>query len=300
MVCTAQRMVAAIAQIKNPDEPQRFLQTGMKGGLPIYTPKVLILGAYGMLGHDLQQVFPFAEFRGRDLDITDERKITATIRDSKPGLVINAAGYTDVDGCEDNRAIAFMINGEALAPIALACHNSGACLIHFSTDYIFDGTKKSYRETDVPHPINAYGESKLLGEKNIQENMDDYRIIRTSWLFGRHGKNFVETMLRLSHEMPQVRVVNDQFGKPTYTADLAQKITEIAMLDPGIYHSTNDGICSWFEFARTIIQNVVPCTTDEYPRKAKRPAYSVLENTKTKPMRHWKKALFTYLKERTR
>ena len=271
----------------------------MNVGLPTFMPKVLILGAYGMLGHDLQMVFPRAEFRGHDLDITDGKKITATIHNSKPALVINATGYTDVDGCEDNRALAFAVNGEALAPLAHACQNAGACLIHYSTDYIFDGTKKSYRETDVPHPINAYGESKLLGEINIQENMDDYRIIRTSWLFGRQGKNFVETMLRLSCEMPQVRVVNDQFGKPTYTADLAQKTAEIAMLCPGIYHSTNDGICSWFEFARAIIPNVVPCTTAEYPRKAKRPAYSVLENTKTKPMRHWKEALFTYLKERT-
>jgi len=314
-------MVAAITQVINPDDPCRFIHAKMNVGLPTFMPtadeptpvqkyghengkdifkgKVIILGAYGMLGHDLQQVFPQAEFRGHDLDITDRGKITATIRDSKPALVINAAGYTDVDGCEDNRALAFAVNGEALAPLAHACQNAGACLIHYSTDYIFDGTKKSYRETDVPHPINAYGESKLLGEINIQENMDDYRIIRTSWLFGRQGKNFVETMLRLSCEMPQVRVVNDQFGKPTYTADLAQKTAEIAMLCPGIYHSTNDGICSWFEFARAIIPNVVPCTTAEYPRKAKRPAYSVLENTKTKPMRHWKEALFTYLKERT-
>ncbi|MDO9325360.1 MAG: dTDP-4-dehydrorhamnose reductase [Methanoregula sp.] len=261
--------------------------------------KVLILGAYGMLGHDLQRVFPQAVFRGHDLDITDAGKIATAIHDLHPALVINATGYTDVDACEDNRNLAFAVNGDSLAPLARACRDTGAALIHYSTDYVFDGSHKSYREDDVPHPISAYGESKLLGEKNIQENMENYRIIRTSWLFGKYGKNFVETMLRLSSEMPQVRVVNDQFGKPTYTADLAQKTVDIALSQPGIYHITNDGICSWYEFARAIIPNVVPCSTAEYPRKAKRPAYSVLTNTKTSSMHPWQDALKTYLKERT-
>ena len=261
--------------------------------------KVLILGAYGMLGQDLQKSFPHATFRGRDLDITDAGKVATAIHDLNPALVINVAGYTDVDGCEDHRDLAFAVNGYSLVPLARACRDTGAVLIHYSSDYVFDGTKKSYREDDVPHPINAYGESKLLGEKNITENMADYRIIRTSWLFGKHGKNFVETMIRLSSEMPEVRVVNDQFGKPTCTADLAQKTVDIARSEPGIYHITNDGICSWYEFARAIIPNVVPCSTAEYLRKAKRPAYSVLTNTKTAPMRPWQEALKTYLKERT-
>jgi dTDP-4-dehydrorhamnose reductase len=258
---------------------------------------VLILGAHGMLGHDLQQVFPGAVLRGHELDITDPKKVTDTIREIKPALVINAAAYTDVDGCEDHRDVTFAVNGEALLFLARACRDTGACLVHYSTDYVFDGTQKSYRETDVPHPINTYGESKLLGEKNIRETMDDYRIIRTSWLFGTHGKNFVETMIRLSREIPEVRVVNDQFGKPTYTVDLAQKTADIAGLAPGIYHITNDGVCSWFEFARAIIPNVVPCSTAEYPRRTKRPAYSVLVNTKTTQLRPWKEALSAYLKE---
>jgi len=261
--------------------------------------KVLIFGAYGMLGHDLQRTFPYAVFRGHDLDITDAGKVSIAIHDLHPALVINAAGYTDVDGCEEHGDIAFAINGDSLVHIARACRDTGAVLIHYSTDYVFDGTRTSYREEDVPHPINAYGESKLLGEKNIQENMEDYRIIRTSWLFGKHGKNFVETMLQLSSEMPQVRVVNDQFGKPTYTADLAQKTSDIASSAPGIYHITNEGICSWYQFAHAIIPNVVPCSTAEYPRKAKRPVYSVLTNTKTSPMRPWQEALKTYLKERS-
>jgi dTDP-4-dehydrorhamnose reductase len=261
--------------------------------------KVLILGAYGMLGQDLQRTFPHAVFRGHDLDITDAGKVGTAIHDLHPSLVINAAGYTDVDGCEDHRDLAFAVNGDSLVHIARACRDTGAVLIHYSSDYVFDGTKKSYREDDVPHPINVYGESKLLGDRNIQKNMADYRIIRTSWLFGKHGKNFVDTMLRLSPEMPQVRVVNDQFGKPTFTADLAQKTADSALSQPGIYHITNDGICSWYEFARAIIPNVVPCSTAEYLRKAKRPAYSVLTNTKTAPMRPWQDALRTYLKEIT-
>lgn len=261
--------------------------------------KVLILGAFGMLGHDLQRVFPHAVFRGHDLDITDAGKVATAIHDLHPTLVINAAAYTDVDGCEDHRDLAFAVNGESLIPLARACRDTGAVLVHYSTDYIFDGTRKSYQEDESPHPINAYGESKLLGENNIRENMADYRIIRTSWLFGKHGKNFVETMLRLSSEMPQVRVVNDQFGKPTYTADLAQKTADIVLSEPGIYHITNEGICSWYEFAREIIPNVAPCRSAEYPKRAKRPAYSVLENTKTSPMRPWQDALRSYLQERT-
>jgi len=259
---------------------------------------VLILGAYGMLGHDLQKFFPHAVCRGHDLDIADARKLATAITGIRPKFVINAAGYTDVDGCEDHRDIAFAVNGDALLGLAQICQDVGACLIHYSTDYIFDGMKTSYIETDIPHPINIYGESKLLGERNIQKTMDNYRIIRTSWLFGRHGKNFVETMLRLSKEMPTVRVVNDQFGRPTYTVDLARKTIEIAGSDPGIYHITNEGVCSWYEFSRAIIPNSVPCSTPEYPRKAQRPAYSVLINTKTAPLRPWKEALAEYLMER--
>ncbi len=257
--------------------------------------KTVIFGAYGMLGHDLAAVYPGAVLHGHELDITDERAVSASIRDLSPDLVINAAAYTDVDGCEDNRDLAFAVNGEALAYIASACSEAGATLVHYSTDYVFDGSKTEYIESDTPNPINVYGASKLLGEQNIAKNTDDYRIIRTSWLFGRHGKNFAETMLHLSKQMDQVRVVNDQVGRPTYTVDLAWKTPEIVSLEPGIYHVTNDGVCSWYEFARAIISNVVPCSSAEFPRKAKRPAYSVLTNTKTTPLRHWSEALSDYL-----
>jgi len=251
-----------------------------------------------MLGHALQQIYPGAAVKGHELDITDGQEITKAIHAMEPEIVINAAAYTNVDGCEENPRTAYAVNGEALAAIAGACSDADAKLIHFSTDYVFDGTRTSYREDDTPHPLSIYGKSKLLGERNVMETMEDFRIIRTSWLFGKYGRNFVETMIRLSKEMTEVRVVNDQFGKPTYTMDLATKTREIARLSPGIYHISNEGICSWYEFARAIIPNAVPCSTEEFPRKAKRPAYSVLINTKTSAMRPWREALAVYLKER--
>lgn len=254
-----------------------------------------------MLGKDLSKVFPDTiKLTHSELDITDEAQVSSTIERIKPEIVINAAAYTNVDGCEDNRELAFNVNGKALKYIAKSCSSAGAILVHYSTDYVFDGSQKEYIESDKTNPINAYGQSKLLGEKNIIENMRDYRIIRTSWLFGLQGKNFVETMLRLSTEMENVRVVDDQFGKPTYTADLARKTSEIIGHSAGIYHITNEGTCSWYEFASSIIENVEPCSTEEFPRKAKRPKYSVLVNTKTEPMRHWKEALKEYLEERSK
>jgi dTDP-4-dehydrorhamnose reductase len=263
--------------------------------------KTLIIGAGGMLGTELCKAFPDAITLSHSaLDITDEYRVRLTIEGIKPDVVINAAAYTNVDGCEDNKELAFDINGRALEYIARSCSSEGAILVHYSTDYVFDGSKKEYFESDKTNPINVYGQSKLIGEKNIIENMKDYRIIRTSWLFGLQGKNFVETMLSLSKEMDTVKVVTDQFGKPTYAVDLARKTGEIIKLPPGIYHITNEGTCSWYEFAKAIIGNVTPCSTDEFPRKAKRPKYSILVNTKTEPMRHWKEALKAYLEERSK
>ena len=247
---------------------------------------------------DLCKVFPDAvKLMHDEIDIADKGQIIETIKCIGPDVVINAAAYTDVDGCEDddNRELAFDVNGRAPGYIAEGCSMAGATLVHFSTDYVFDGSKEEYVESDITNPINVYGESKLLGERNIIKNMDDYRIIRTSWLFGLHGGNFVETMLKLSGEMDDVKVVDDQFGKPTYTGDLVNKISDILGLAPGIYHITNDGVCSWYEFAAAIIDNAVPCSSEEFVRKAKRPGYSVLANTKTALMRHWKGALMEYL-----
>ncbi len=259
--------------------------------------KTLIFGAGGMLGTELCAVFPDAvKLEHSDLDIRDREKVIETIEMNEPDVVINAAAYTAVDDCEDNREHAFEVNGAAPGYIAEGCSRTGAVLVHYSTDYIFDGSKKEYVEADPPNPINIYGSSKLMGETNIFKNMDNYRIIRTSWLYGAHGKNFVDTMLMLSEKMDKVKVVNDQFGKPTYAVDLAWKTKELVGLPAGVYHITNEGVCSWYEFASAIIKNTVPCKSDEFPRKAKRPEYSILVNTKTSPMRHWKDALAEYLK----
>ena len=261
--------------------------------------KTLIFGAGGMLGTELCVVFPNAvKLAHNDLDIRDREKVIETIEMNEPDVVINAAAYTAVDDCEDNKELAYNVNGAAPGYIAEGCSRVGAELVHYSTDYIFDGSKKEYVEADPPNPINIYGSSKLMGDMNIINKMDDYRIIRTSWLYGANGKNFVDTMLMLSGKMDKVKVVNDQFGKPTYAFDLARKTKELVGLPAGTYHITNEGVCSWYEFASAIIKNAVPCTSHEFPRKAKRPKYSVLVNTKTSPMRHWREALAEYLNMR--
>ena len=261
--------------------------------------KIVIFGAHGMLGYALQQVFPQAHCFGHyDVDISDENAVKKIVKRERPSVLINAAAYTDVDGCEDNRNLAFAVNGFGPGYIADACSQVGAILVHYSTDYIFDGKKREYREDDPPNPLNIYGESKLMGEVSIKNKMEDYRIIRTSWLFGSHGKNFVDTIFSLSRQMPVVRVVNDQVGKPTYTFDLARKTPEIISNTPGIYHITNEGHCSWYEFASAFIPNAVACSTAEFPRKAKRPAYSVLKNLKTTPLRSWKEAVKEYIESK--
>lgn len=267
---------------------------------PIKTSDVVIFGAFGMLGHALQQVFPQALCKGHDLDITDQAQLRAFMRNSTPAIVINAAAYTDVEGCEEHREQAFGVNGRAPGYIAEACHESGSLLVHYSTDYVFNGEKQVYIETDNPDPINVYGASKLLGEQLVRKYHDNFFIIRTSWLFGPHGRNFVDTVLTLSRQVDQVKVVNDQFGRPTYTHDLAQKTRNLLEKEPGIYHVTNDGTCTWYEFARAIIPNAVPCQTDEFPQKARRPKYSVLASTRTQPLRPWREALADYLMTKNR
>ncbi len=258
--------------------------------------KTILFGGDGMLGHALHDVFPHAlVMTHREVDITDQEEVLRIVKRINPAIVINAAAYTDVDGCEDNKSLAYAVNGRGPGYIAEACNETGATLVHYSTDYIFDGTRSGYKEDDPPNPINIYGESKLLGEACIIKNLDTFRIIRTSWLFGGHGKNFVDTILALSKQMAIVRVVNDQRGKPTYTMDLARKTPEIISCDPGIYHVTNEGVCSWFEFAQAFIPNAIACSTNEFPRRAKRPANSVLVNTKTTPLRQWKDAVRDYI-----
>ena len=259
--------------------------------------KILLFGSNGMLGHALHSVFPQARALSHSIaDITDIDAVRKIVARECPAIVINAAAYTDVDGCEDNREYAYAVNGKGPGNLAEACKEVDAILVHYSSDYVFDGTRAEYPETAQPHPINIYGISKQMGENTVMERIDDYRIIRTSWLYGSHGKNFVDTIRMLSHQMDKIKVVNDQVGRPTYAVDLAQKTREIISAKPGIYHITNDGICSWYEFACAFIPNAIPCSTDEFPRKAKRPARSVLLNTKTRPLRHWSEAVAEYLR----
>ena len=258
-----------------------------------------------------------------ELDITNKKSVHEKIQKLKPEVVINATGYTNVDGAETEREKAFAVNAEGVWYVAEICAQVKATLFHFSTDYIFDGKEpEGYREDDTAHinPLNVYGDSKRAGELRIENKELNYFIIRTSWLYGAGGKNFVDTLLTRARDgQMEFKVVNDQFGKPTYTGDLAEQVLWLierrGELKSGIYHCANEinsithsvaGI-SWYDFAREIFKQahelgiikkaplVVPCATFEFQRPAKRPQYSVLRNTKLSPMREWKGALRDYL-----
>jgi dTDP-4-dehydrorhamnose reductase len=273
--------------------------------------KILIIGATGMLGTDLVKTFKnhdVTAWGSKDIDITDFQEVDSKIKALKPEVVINAAAYTAVDDCEINRDLAMKVNGEGPGNLAKVCSAINAILVHYSTDYIFNGQKKDGYNEDYNEiaPLNVYGESKALGEKLIRENCKKYYILRIAWLYGKNGKNFVDTMLKLGKEKPQLKVVNDQHGSPTYTADVAQrtkKILEAIKPNFGIYHATNSGNCTWYEFTKEIFRiknisvKVAPCSTEEFPRPAKRPAYSILLNTKLPPMRSWQEALGEYLNQ---
>ncbi len=268
---------------------------------------VLILGAKGMLGRALTKAFETEEvitWDRDDLDITNEAEVMEHIPIVDPDVVINAAAYTDVEKAEDEEQLAAKVNGDAVGFIAKSCAQKNIPVVHFSTDYVFDGTKQEgYLETDTPgNPLNAYGRTKLLGEQKLQENTNRFWLVRTAWLFGPHGKHFVDTMLRLS-EKGELKVVNDQHGCPTYTKDLAQAIFKMVWekSDYGIYHLTNGSPTTWFDFAQEIFKqsekkvNVIPTSTEGYPYKAKRPLWSVLKNTKRPLLRNWHEALKDYL-----
>lgn len=251
--------------------------------------KVLITGAKGMLGQDM-----VAEFQKRDyevhaadhkaLDITDIQAVRAAITALKPDIVVNCAAYTNVDKAESEPEIAMRVNGLGPRNLALACEATGAVLLHISTDYVFDGEKEGpYEIWDTPNPINAYGKSKLWGENYVRSLMHRYFIVRTSWLFGKGGKNFVTTMLELAKRGEPIRVVNDQRGCPTYTVDLARACADLVESGCfGIYHVTNQGATTWYEFAKEILRcaglrvHALPITSEELPRPARRPRNSEL------------------------
>lgn len=251
-----------------------------------------------------------------ELDITDSEKLAEKFIEIKPQIVVNCAAYTAVDEAEKNKDLAFKVNSDAVMDMARLCKRIDAILIHFSTDYVFNGEKiEGYLENDRPAPINIYGESKAAGEKAIMENADKYYVIRTSWLFGPNGKNFVDTMIGLGQKAlksgTELNVVNDQVGSPTYTKDLCEAVVKYFIQpfligkkapDFGIYHLTNSGKCSWYEFARKIFElknmgvKVLAVSTGEFPRPAKRPACSILLNTKLQDeMKSWVDGLKFYL-----
>ena len=270
------------------------------------TNRIIIFGAGGMLGTDLAKTFKYYNvyaFSKIQADITNKKIVFEKINKINPRIVVNSAAYTDVDGCEKNKNQAFNVNGKAVKIIAEACKKNNIPLLHISTDYVFDGKKNGYKENDKTNPVNIYGKSKALGEKHLAETLDKYYLIRTSWLFGKRGKNFVGTILRLAKEKKELKVVNDQFGRPTYAKDLANKIKEIveAKMPFGTYHITNSGTCTWFQFAKKIIEfrklnaRLKPIMSEELNRPAKRPKCSVLLNTKLLPLRHWHPALKDYL-----
>lgn len=273
---------------------------------------ILVVGANGMLGRDL---IALLGDRGHgvdiaDIDIRSLESVFKVFRNLKPEVVINCAAYTDVDGCESNIETAMAVNGEGVGHLAMACRDIGALLVQVSTDYIFDGGKGTpYVEDDAPCPLSVYGESKLAGEMNAAF-CPEHLIVRTQWLYGLHGKNFVETMLRLGAEKDELTVVDDQIGSPTWTVDLARAI--IALIDDGcrgIYHAANAEYCSWNGFAKAIFEEaglnvlVRTMTTTELNRPARRPLYSTLECSKLTGAtgfqpQSWRNALQEYLRLR--
>jgi dTDP-4-dehydrorhamnose reductase len=225
-------------------------------------------------------------------------------------MILHCAAFTNVDAAEENEEVAYQINAAGTEYLAKAAKQAGAKMLYISTDYVFDGTATEPYEVDqTTKPIGAYGRTKLAGEELLQKNLEDFFIVRTAWVFGVYGQNFVKTMLRLGEERGEVGVVHDQVGSPTYTVDLARFMVELMETEKyGIYHATNDGVCSWYEFAVEIFKQaglnvkVNPLTTDQFPRPAARPKYSVLSKKKVEeqgltPLRNWKDALSAYLAE---
>lgn len=277
--------------------------------------KVLVTGSNSMLAQDLIPVLKerndVAAFSREDLDITGRGNVYEAIKSSAPDLVINCSAYTNVDKAEEEREKAFLINGIGVQNISLICSDGGIPLCHISTDYVFDGKKQTpYTPFDNTNPINVYGESKLAGERYIEWITNRFYIIRTSRLYGRGGNNFVSTMLRLAKEKTEIPVVKDQTGSPTSTVSLSRAIDALIKTGAyGIYHFTDEtgGGISWHDFALEIMglsglkTKVVPITTDEFPRPAKRPEYSVLD-TETFSMatgyypKNWRDSLRDYLK----
>ena len=274
---------------------------------------ILITGGHGQLGTELRHLLDEKklEYLSTDadqLDITDKEGTYKFITDMKPEIIYHCAAYTAVDKAEDEgKELDEKINVEGTRNVAEAAKATGATLIYISTDYVFDGKKKEgmYQVDDTTNPLSEYGRTKLLGEKAVQETMDDYYIIRTSWVFGIYGHNFIYTMQKLAKTHDRLTVVNDQFGRPTWTRTLAEfMVFVIKKKAPfGIYHLSNENSCSWYEFAKEILKDtdveVAPVTSEEYPQKATRPQYSIMDLSKAKGLGFeiptWQEALNSFL-----
>lgn len=273
--------------------------------------KVLVTGANGMLGQDLcpileDESYEVIETDVDTLNITDLETVKKVLSSEKPDVVVHCAAYTAVDKAEEEKDLAFLINGKGTENLAKVCGENDILLVYISTDYVFDGEKKltsfgeAYLPNDKTNPQSVYGASKLEGEEAVQKYCKRYYITRTSWLYGHHGKNFVETMISLA-DKPELKVVDDQIGCPTWTVELANGIIKLLEdeAESGIYHVCGSGKTSWYNFAKEIFSleglkvNLKPCTTDEFPRPAKRPKNSVMENGRI--CRNWKAALKDYL-----
>lgn len=280
--------------------------------------KILVTGANGQLGKELQElagrflVFDFVFLSREDLPIHDIESVKQAFKKYAPNYCINCAAYTAVDKAETDKENAFLVNGEATGVLAAACKEYNTRFIHISTDYVFDGNASSPYKTDAAtNPQSVYGESKLQGEKKAIANNDQTVIIRTSWVYSAFGKNFVKTMLRLMSEKPEINVVSDQVGSPTYAADLAKAILTIVSSGnwhPGIYHFSNKGVISWYDFAVAIRELsgshciVNPIPSSAYHTKAERPSYSVMDTSRINEvygieLEEWKNSLIECLKK---
>ena len=270
--------------------------------------KVLVTGANGMLGQDLCPIledncYDVIETDIHNLDITDYNAVQDVLSKEKPDFVIHCAAYTNVDKAEEDIETASKINVVGTENLAKVCGDLGIAIVYISTDYVFAGdTEKPYKPSDLTNPLNNYGLTKFQGEEAVKKYCEKYYIARTSWLYGIHGKNFVETMISLA-EKPELKVVDDQTGCPTWTVDLAVAIVKLIKTKPyGTYHTCGGSYTTWYGFAKEIFEqagiesNLKPCTTDEFPRPAKRPVYSVMDNEGL--CRDWKLALKDYMKLR--
>lgn len=274
---------------------------------------ILVTGSTGQLGSDvvkelLKRGYSTLSPNRSEFNLCSEDSIRNYILNSNCEAIVHCAAYTQVDKAEDEKDLCIKINATATKHIVKCAKILDIPMIYISTDYVFDGTKDGeYTENDETNPINIYGESKLAGEKYVQEILDKYYIVRTSWVFNINGKNFIETMLRLSKANNQLSIVNDQIGSPTYTRDLSRLLVDMLETNKyGLYHATNEGYCSWYEFANTIFKlaniniDIKAINSNEYASRAKRPLNSKLSKDKLieygfKPLPHWEDALKDYL-----